>query len=67
MKQKKKKKVKITNALIFRPLSKSPSDSVKLKVKHMQICIEIDYTTITTLHKFVDKYGHNQFKTVVIP
>ena len=33
----------------------------------MQICIEIDYTTITTLHKFADKYGHNQFKTVVIP
>ena len=31
----------------------------------MQICIEIDYTTISTLHKLVDKYGRNQFRTVV--
>ena len=66
MKQK-KKKVKISTALIFRPLSKSPSDSVKLKVKHTQVCIEIDYATISTLHNLIDKYGHNQFKTVAIP
>ena len=55
------------NALIFRLPSKPSSHSIKLKVQHMQICIEIDWTTIRTLHKLIDNYWHYQFKTVVIP
>ena len=27
----------------------------KLEVQHVQICREIDYTTISTLHKLTDK------------
>ena len=27
-----------------------------LEVQHVQICIEIDYTTISTLHKLIDKW-----------
>ena len=55
------------NALIFRLPSKPSSHSIKLKVQDMQICIEIDWTTIRTLHKLIDNYWHYQFKTVVIP
>ena len=43
------------NALIFRLSSKPSSDSIKLEVQHMQICAEIDYTTISNLHKLIDK------------
>ena len=43
------------NALIFRLLSKPYSESIKLEVQHMQICVEIDYITISTLHKLIDK------------
>ena len=44
------------NALIFRLPSKPSSESVKLEVQHMRIFIEIDYTTISTLHKLIDKW-----------
>ena len=43
------------NALIFRLPSKPSSESVKLEVQHMRIFIEIEYTTISTLHKLIDK------------
>ena len=43
------------NALIFRLPSKSPLESIKLEVQHMQICMEIVYTTINALHKLTDK------------
>ena len=43
------------NALIFRLLSKPYSESIKLEVQHMQIFVEIDYITISTLHKLIDK------------
>ena len=55
------------NALMFRLPSNSSSHSIKLKVEHMQICIDIDCTAIRTLHKLIDNYWHYQFKTVVIP
>ena len=42
------------NPLIFRLPSKPSSESMKLEVQHMQIYIEIDYTTISTLHEFID-------------
>ena len=29
------------------------SESIKLKVQHMLICLEIDYTTISTLQKLI--------------
>ena len=35
--------------------SKQSSESTKLEVQHMQICIEIDYSTIFPLHKLIDK------------
>ena len=44
------------NALMFRLPSNSSSHSIKLKVEHMQTCIEIDCTTIRTLHKLIDNY-----------
>ena len=47
------KQVKMINALILRPPS---SESIQLEVQHMQICIETDYTTISTLHKLIDKW-----------
>ena len=43
------------NALIFRLPSKPSSESVKLEVQHMENCIEIDYTTISTLYKLIEK------------
>ena len=46
----------MVNALIFWLLSKPSSESIKLEVQHMQICIEIDYTTISTSHKLIDKW-----------
>ena len=48
--------MKITNALIFRLPSKSSSECIKLEVQHMQICIGLDYTTISTLHELIDKW-----------
>ena len=41
--------------LLYFALSQSHPQTVKLKVKHMQICIGIDCTTISTLHKLIDK------------
>ena len=52
----KTKEVKMINALIFRLSSKPSSESIKLEVQHMQICTEIDYTTISNLHKLIDKW-----------
>ena len=43
------------NSLKFGLPSKASSESIKLEVQHMQICIEIDYITISTLHKLIDK------------
>ena len=43
------------NSLKFGLPSKPSSESIKLEVQHMQICIEIDYITISTLHKLIDK------------
>ena len=45
----------MVNTLLFRLPSKPTSESIKLEVQHMQVCIEIDYTTISTLHKLIDK------------
>ena len=42
--------------LLYFALSQSHPQTVKLRVKHMQICIEIDCTTISTLHKLIDKW-----------
>ena len=42
--------------LLYFALSQSHPQTVKLKVKHMQICIGIDCTTISTLHKLIDKW-----------
>ena len=44
------------NALTFRLLSKPSSESIKLEVQHIQICIEINHTTISSLHKLIDKW-----------
>ena len=44
------------NSLKFGLPSKPSSESIKLEVQHMQICIEIDYITISTLHKLIDKW-----------
>ena len=41
------------NALIFRLPSMLSSECIKLKVRHMLICLEIDYTTISTLQKLI--------------
>ena len=43
------------NALIFPLLSKPSSETIKLEIQHMQICVEIDHTTISTLHKLIHK------------
>ena len=45
----------MVNALIFRLPSKPPLESIKLEAQHLQICIEIGYTVISTLHKLTDK------------
>ena len=44
------------NAFTFRLLSKPSSESIKLEVQHIQICIEINHTTISSLHKLIDKW-----------
>ena len=44
------------NVLIFRLPSKASSESIKPRIRHVQICIEIDYTTISILHKLIDKW-----------
>ena len=44
------------NALTFPLLSKPSSESIKLEIQHMQICVEIDHTTISTLHKLIHKW-----------
>ena len=46
----------MVNALIFQLSSKPSSKSIKLEVQNMQTCIEIEYTTISTLHKLIDKW-----------
>ena len=46
----------MVNNFIFRLPSKPSSESIKLEVQHMQVCIEIDCTTISTLHKLIDKW-----------
>ena len=38
------------NALIFRLPSKRSPESITLELQHMQICVEIDYTTICTFY-----------------